>query len=144
MAKKKIVSVGMVIPGADVKNISLKSKSSLLDYDVIIIDPEINSFYGYSYDDYQGKPCLDDTNSFRLKEHIEHWRREILEAVKAGKNVFLYLNEEEEVYVATGDKSHSGTGRNRQTTRHVSLTSNYQIIPGGIKTTTSKVVGGQE
>lgn len=46
MAKKKIVSVGMEIPGADVKNISLKSKSSLLDYDVIIIDPEINSFMG--------------------------------------------------------------------------------------------------
>lgn len=137
MAKKNIVSIGMEIPGADIKTISLMSKSSLLDFDVIIIDPAIDNFYGYSYEDYQGKPCLDDTNSFRLKEHIEHWRREILEAIKAGKNVFLYLNEEEEVFVATGQKTYSGTGRNRQTTRHVGLVSNYQIIPGGIETTNS-------
>lgn len=137
MAKKNIVSIGMEIPGADIKTISLMSKSSLLDFDVIIIDPAIRNFYGYSYDDYQGKPCLDDTNSFRLKEHLEHWRREILEAIKAGKNVFLYLNEEEEVFVATGQKTYSGTGKNRQTTRHVGLVSNYQIISGGIETTNS-------
>ncbi len=137
MAKKNIVSVGMEIPGADVKTISLRSKTSLLDYDVIIVDPAIHSLYGYRYTDYQGKPCLEDTDSFRLKEHIEHWRREILEAVKAGKNVFLFLNEKEEVFVATGKETYSGTGRNRQTTRHVGLASNYQIIPGGITTTIS-------
>ncbi|WP_218398533.1 hypothetical protein [Alteromonas lipotrueae] len=137
MAKKNVVSIGMEIPGADIKTLSMKSKSSLLDFDIIIIDPAIDDFYGYSYEDYQGKPCLDDTNSFRLKEHIEHWRREILEAVKAGKNVFLYLNEEEEVFIATGQKSYSGTGRNRQTTRHVVLASNYQIVPGGVETTNS-------
>ena len=137
MAKKNIVSVGMELPGADVKNISLRSKISLLDYDVIIVDPAIHSFYGYSYEDYKGKPCLDDTNSFRLKEHIEHWRREILEAVKAGKNVFLFLNEKEEVFVATGKETYSGTGRNRQTTRHVHLACNYQILPGEIITTIS-------
>ena len=115
----------------------MNKAGSLLDFDIIIIDPAIDDFYGYSYDNYQGRPCLDDTNSFRLKEHIEHWRREILEAIKAGKNVFLYLNEEEEVFIATGQKSYSGTGRNRQTTRHVGLASNYQIIPGGIETTNS-------
>ncbi len=135
MAKKNVVSVGMEIPGADLKRITLKSKSSLLDYDVIIFDLAIDDFYGYGYEHFEGKPCLDDTNSFRLKEHIEHWRREILEALKAGKNVFLYLNEKKEVFAATGEKSHSGTGRNRQTTRHVELKSNYLMIPGGIDTT---------
>src|SRR6056297_2355680 len=84
MAKKSIASVGIEIPGADINRISLRSKTSLLDYDVIIVDPHIYDFYGYNYDNYQGKPCLDDTNSFRLKDHLEHWRREILEAVKAG------------------------------------------------------------
>jgi len=137
MAKNNVVSIGLDIPGTDLEEISLKSKVSLLDYDVAIIDPAIYNFYGYSYDEYQGKPSLDDSNSFSLKEHIEHWRREILESIRAGKNIFFMLNKEQEVYVATGGKSFSGTGRNRQTTRHVSITSNYQMVPGGIEVTNS-------
>lgn len=137
MAKRNIVSVGMDIPGVDIDRISLMSKASLLDFDIIIIDPNIYEFYGYGFEDYQGKPCLDDTSSFRLKEYLEHWRREILEAIRAGKNVFLYLNMEQEVFIATGEKTYSGTGRNRHTTRHVTLISNYRIVPGGIKATNS-------
>jgi hypothetical protein len=137
MGKKSVVSLGVEIPGSKEKYLSLESKASLLDYDVIIIDPSIYGFYGFDYKDYQGKPCLDDSNSFRLKEHIEHWRREIIEAIKAGKNVFLMLNQIQEVFVATGEKSFSGTGKNRQTTRHVSLVSNYEIVPSGISVTNS-------
>ncbi|MBN2260674.1 MAG: hypothetical protein JW702_09015 [Clostridiales bacterium] len=138
MGKKSVVSIGADIPGAEFDNISLKSRASLLDYDVVIIDPAIYGFYGYRYEDYLGKPCLDDSNSFSLKEHLEHWRREILESIRAWKNVFIMLNQEQEVYIATGTKSYSGTGRNRQTTRHVDLTSNYRIIPGSINVTNSK------
>jgi hypothetical protein len=137
MGKKNVVSIGYDIPGADIEKISLKSKASLLDYDVVIINPAIYDFYGYSYDEYLGKPCLDDSSSFSLKEHIEHWRREILESIKAGKNVFFMLNQEQKVYVATGTKSYSGTGRNRQSTKHVDLASNYQIVSGGIEVTNS-------
>jgi hypothetical protein len=137
MAKKSVVGVGINIPGADIEEVSLRSKTSLLDYDIAIIDPDIYNFYGYSYTEYNGKPCLDDSNSFSLREHLEHWRREILESVRAGKNVFLLLNKEQEVYIATGDKSYSGTGGNRQTTRHVTNTSNYQLIPSSIKITNS-------
>lgn len=137
MAKSNIIIVGLDIPGVEAETTSLKSKVSLLDYDIAIIDPAIYDFYGYGDDDYLGKRCLDDSNSFSLKEHIEHWRREILESIKAGKNIFLMLNNEQDVYVATGEKSYSGTGRNRQTTRHVTKTSNYLIIPGGINVTNS-------
>lgn len=137
MARNSVVGIGMDIPGADIEEVSLKTKVSLLDYDIAIIDPAIYTFYGYSYEEYLGKPCLDDSNSFSLKEHIEHWRREILESIRAGKNIFLMLNKEQEVYIATGDKSFSGTGRNRQTTRHVTKLSNYQIVPGGIQVTNS-------
>jgi len=129
---KNIIKIGIEIPGDESKYTSLKSKLSLLDYDIAVIDPNIDEFYDYSFDRYLGKRCLSDTSSFQLKEHIEHWRREILEAVKAGKTIFLLLNERQEIYVATGEKSYSGTGRNRQTTRHVELFQNYQIIPGRI------------
>nr|VFJ92978.1 MAG: hypothetical protein BECKLFY1418A_GA0070994_102736 [Candidatus Kentron sp. LFY] len=135
MSKRTVASVGYHIPDVDVEDISIKSKASLLDYDVVIFDPSIYHFYGYSYGDYLGKPCLDDHNSFSLGEHIEHWKREILDSIKAGKNVFFMLNKEQEVYVATGEKTYSGTGRNRQTTKHVTSTSNYRIVPGAVKVT---------
>jgi len=111
MSKKSVVSIGIEIPGADVEKISIKSKVSLLDYEIVIINPSIFNFYGYSHDNYLGKPCLDDSNSFSLKEQLAHWRREILENIKARKNVFIMLNENEEVYVATDKESYSGTGR---------------------------------
>ena len=137
MAKKNVVSIGIEIPGSDAKHINLKSKDSLLDYDIVIIDPSIYNFYFYNDEYYQGKPCLDDSDSFSLKEHLEHWRREILEAIRACKNVFIMLNQKQEVFVATGTKSYSGTGRNRHTTRQVGLISNYQIVPEGISVTNS-------
>lgn len=134
---KKIACIGTNIPGTDAESISLSSKSSLLDYDVVVINPDISVFYGYGYEEYNGRRCLDDSNSFRLKEHIEHWRREVLEAVKAGKNIFFMLNNKQEIYIATGEKSHSGTGRNRQTTRHVTGADNYEMIPANITATNS-------
>ena len=137
MAKKKVLSIGIEIPGADVEQITLKSKVSLLDYDIVIIDPCINCFFGYSYDEYLGEPCIDDSNSFSLKEHIEHWRREILESIRTGKNIFFMLNKEQKVYVATGEKSFSGTSKNRQINRKVELATNYQIVPGVIEVTNS-------
>lgn len=139
MPKKKIIYIGLDVPGIDDSNKdSLTSKISLLDYDIIVIDPSIYQLIGYSYDSYLGKPSLSDSASFRLKETIEHWRREILDATKAGKTVIILLNGLREVYIATGDKSHSGTGRNRVTTRHVTLYNNYNLIPGKIKVLNSK------
>jgi len=134
---KNIIKIGINIPGDESKYTSLMSKLCLLDYDIAVVNPSITEFYDYRYDDYLGKRCFSDTGSFRLKEHIEHWRREILEAIKAGKTVFLLLNELQEVYVATGERSYSGTGRNRQTTRHVAPFDNYKIIPGGIEVVNS-------
>ena len=52
--------------------------------------------------------------------------------METGKTVIVYLSEFEEVYVDTGQRSYSGTGRNRQTTRHVALYNNYKAIPANL------------
>jgi hypothetical protein len=129
---KNIVIIGIDFPNDEVELKSLRSQTSLLDYDISVFNPDISSFYSYSTEKYLGKPALDDTNSFELQEQLAHWRREILEAIKVGKTVFLLLNELQEVYVATGKKEYSGTGRNRQTTKIVTPYSNYKLIPGEI------------
>lgn len=131
---KNILAIGQDLPNDEVEYTSLRSKLSLLDYDISIFNPDISDFYSYPVETYQGKRALDDTKSFTLKEQMNYWQREILEAVKAGKNVFILMNDREEVYVSTGEKTYSG----RRETRHVSLFTNYVLIPGDIVVTSSK------
>jgi hypothetical protein len=128
MAPKKILTVGLQLASEQVQYASFQSKMSLLDWDIILYRPDLDAM-SYSTEDYQGKPCLNDSDSFRLKECCEHWRREIKEAFETGKTVFVFLAPLRELYVATGQRSYSGTGRNRATTRHVTEYSNYQSLP---------------
>ncbi len=128
MSEKKIVSVGCEVPGGYSKYVSIDSDVSLFDYDIVLFRPKINSF-AYSHENYRGKPSLDDSSSFRLKNRLSHWRREISEALHSGKTVFVFLTELYEVYVDTGQRQYSGTGRNRQTTRVVTTYDNYKSLP---------------
>lgn len=83
----------------------------------------------YAPGTHKGKPCLDDSQSFRFKECIEHWRREIKQAVGIGKTVIVYLPPLQKFYIDTGRRSYSGTGRNQRIERHVQLYDNYKAIP---------------
>ena len=47
----------------------------------------------------------------------------------------------QEVYIDTGRREYSGTGRNRQSTRIVDLHSNYKILPMGLTVTPSEGKG---
>jgi len=133
LSKKSIFSVGMTWPIDDVTEISFSARISLLDADIVVFNPDISDFlYQYGQENYLGKPCLDDSYSFRLKETLDHWRREIKEAFEAGKTIFIYLDVFQEVYVATGEKKYSGTGRNQKTTRIVGLTNNLKAIPADL------------
>jgi hypothetical protein len=86
------------------------------------------SFY-YGTEAYNGKPCLSDETSFKYKESQSHWKREIKDAYENGKAIIVFLSDLDEIYVATGKRDYSGTGRNQRTTRHVGLASNYGFIP---------------
>lgn len=132
MAKSKIISVGFEISSSDVEYCHFESEKSLLDWDLILFRPDISNFVDYS-SLYKGKPALSDSMSFRLKRSSEHWKREIKDCVEAGKLVIVFLCELEQVYIATGDKSYSGTGKNRHTTRIVAEFDNYQCIPIDLK-----------
>jgi hypothetical protein len=128
MAQKNIVTVGFELNNDNVNYCEFNSDSSLLDFDIILFKPDIDEFVSHN-DMFEGKPSLSDHTSFQLKDRIQHWRREILESVDCGKTVVVFLSELTQVFIATGEKSFSGTGRNRQTTRHVGSYDNYKIIP---------------
>ncbi len=128
MAKKKILSVGGLLAIDDIDYCDFDSDASLLDWDIILFKPSIDEFV-ISAEAYQGKPSLSDSNSFRLKDRSEHWRREIKDAVEHGKTVVVFLTDLHEVFIDTGKRKYSGTGRNQKITTIVDGYSNYRCIP---------------
>ncbi|MFP5238736.1 MAG: hypothetical protein ACLGQW_02800 [Acidobacteriota bacterium] len=134
MSKKTIFSVSLEWPIDEVRHVDINSNSSLLDSDVVIFVPDIQWFINYyREDDFQGKPSLSDGGSFKLKEKIAHWRRELIDAFDAGKTIFVFCNSIQECCVDTGKREYSGTGRNQRTTRIVDLATNYDLIPFDLK-----------
>jgi len=127
MALSKIASLGFESADENIEHLSFNSQSSLLDYDIVLIRPEREAFTAFGR--YQGKPCLDDNASFRLSENINHWHREIREAVENGKTVIIFLGRKVDAFIATGENEYSGTGRNQKITRIVKNIDNYAIIP---------------
>lgn len=133
MSEKRIATIGCELASSNAKDVSFRSKSSLLDFDIVLFKPLISDFLGYSTDYFQGRPSLSDTQSFQLRECCEHWRRELKEAVAAGKTAVVFLPELTSVYIDTGQRTYSGTGRNQKTTRHVTEYSNYNSIPADLR-----------
>jgi len=134
----RILSVGFELASNDVQYCDFQSDKSLLDWDIVLFKPDINGYILTCSADYQGKPNLSDSNSFQLKERCDHWRREIKDAVEIGKTVVIFLSDLQEVYVDTGKRTHSGTGKNQRTTRLVESFNNYSIIPAKITPISTK------
>lgn len=130
---KAILTVGFELASDHTHYEGFRSKISLLDWDIILFRPLIDDFWGSHVERYQGKPSLDDSASFHLKECCEHWRREIKQATEAGKTVIVFLPPVQDVYIATGDRQYSGTGRNQKTTRIVTQCTNYASLPLSLK-----------
>lgn len=131
---RSIATVGYQIPGHSDELIAFTSRKSLMDYDIIFFAPVLPYYETSSAGDgyYQGKVCYGDSGSFRLKGDLEHWKNELTNALRAGKTVFFLLAEKEEFFADTGQRSYSGTGRNRSTTINVSPGNNYQLVPTSV------------
>src|ERR1043165_4981665 len=108
MAKKKILTIGFSLYGDDAEYCDFNSETSLLDWDIILIQPDISDYLFRGGDYFQGKKSLSDYDSFTLKSKTEHWKREIKTAMDHGKLVVVFLDKLQEVFIATGEKQYSG------------------------------------
>jgi len=125
---KQFVTVGIEIPAFSKEYISLQSEQSILDYDIVIFRPDISEFI-VGGDFFQGKRSLGESSSFRLRQAASRWRNALREAFTHGKTVFVFMSELQEVFLDTGRREYSGTGRNRQTTNIVEPFNNYSMLP---------------
>lgn len=138
MAKKKILTIGFSLADDETEFCEFDSDVSLLDWDIVLFKPDIDDYVFRSESFFEGKPCLSDNASFRLKAQSEHWRREIKSAVDHGKLVVVFLGELKNISIATGQKEFSGTGRNQKVTRIVTNYDNYKSIPASLQPRNSK------
>lgn len=123
----RVFAVGREMLGNAAEFVPFQSDNSLFDADVIIFSPTFDDYRPSGY--HAGKPSISETDSPKLVRDCQHWRSEIEAAVEAGKTVFVTLVRPAEVFYDTGERTHSGTGRSRVTTRHVAPTSSYSSIP---------------
>lgn len=127
--KKKILTIGFSL-NDEIASSGFNSNTSLMDWDIILFRPDITEYIrDRETTTFQGKPCLSDDDSFKIKAQSEHWHREIEAAIEHGKLVIIFMSECTELSIATGKKEFSGTGRNQKSTRIVTGYDNYRSLP---------------
>ncbi|WP_447759826.1 hypothetical protein [Sphingopyxis panaciterrae] len=117
---KSIVAVNTNIPSAD-QHFDFFSGASLRDHDIVVFDPALP--YGDRIQFTGGGSCLTVEATAVIIKAISHWANELRSALKAGKTVFVLLNEYREDQGATGS-----TYDRKQRTYSVRNFSNYQTI----------------
>lgn len=134
---KKISTIGYELPGKSDELINFDDKRSLMDSDIVIFSPETPNGYD---DQYQGKPSYSDTGSFQYKEATQHWKKELLSFLNAGRTIFILLSEKENFFLKTGTKEY----RPKVTINHVNEHHNYEFLPTGIGSITTAKGDGIE
>jgi hypothetical protein len=124
--RSRIFSVGFDLPGDEFECINFDSDQTLLDADIILFEPTLGGYDGYSDEQYNGKSVLNHYASNSVRARLDHWRTEIAGAVNAGKLVVVYLARRIERYRYTGERRSSGTGRQ---TNIVTEVSSYEAVP---------------
>jgi len=122
-----IISIYISLPGEQFDFATFRSKKSLLDSEIIVFWPSLAEFQADTT--LQGKLAFYDHESFKLVEDINHWNSQLQRALRDGKTIFYYLAEPESIFVDSGDREYSGTGRNQKTTRLMKPANSYHVLP---------------
>lgn len=131
---KQIFSIGYSIPGEDDSYVSFQETSSLMDADVLLISPDSLIPRGdwVSFTSSDGG-CYNVDASNRYRQKIIHLKKELKDHLGAGKNVFIFLTQEEKTSLSNS----VSTPRKDQRSYNTELYSNYNFLPINIGKLTS-------
>jgi hypothetical protein len=124
-----VLSVNQPLPDELAESCWIEDETSLLDYDVILFFPSLGEYQLDIPSHYSGAKRLSDHSSKDVRRRIEHWKSEIATAIAEGRHVVMFIDKPEYVYIATGERRQSGTGRNARTTNIVTQVSALDMIP---------------
>jgi hypothetical protein len=127
---KNVLTIGYEVPGRSKDYIEFTSRISLMDGDIVLFSTDSPHDY---YESFNGLPSISDSGSAQYKNATRHWNKELGDFLKAGKTVFLLLEEKESFYLKTGTREFKG----KMTINHVGLHDNYEFLPVSIGTINS-------
>jgi hypothetical protein len=130
----KIIALSATFKYPAVTSVNFRSEDSVLDYDIVVWDPNHLIDEYRTGNTYRGWPSLDSDDSAAILRDRERRKSEMLEMLKLGRTVVIFTPKPSLFYVDTGKRTYSGTGRNRQTTVHVSDVSLLSFLPVGLQT----------
>ena len=115
--------------------INFKSRLSYLDYDAVIINANnIPQLYPQdSFGAVDNKYQLSKKASFDIIEDLEYVKGQIEGLLKQGKNIYVFISQNDNCCIYTGETSVSGTGRNAKTTNYVRTMNSYSFLPFMLK-----------
>lgn len=130
---KKIISIGYEIPGHSDDYVSFGSEQSLMEADVLLISPDSLKPNGHwvSFTS-SDSGCYDVDASRIYKQKISHFKKEVTDHLKAGKNVFMFLTKKEEFSLA-----YNVSTEKKQRLYSTELYHNYNFLPIDIGVLTS-------
>jgi len=131
---KQIITIGYEIPGKEDNYVDFHQRISLMDADILLISPDSLRPWGdwISFTSSDGG-CYNVEASNRYTQKITHLKKEIEDHLRAGKNVFIFLTQEEKETLANGVSS----PRKGQNTYSTYTCSNYNFLPIDIGKLTS-------
>lgn len=105
----KVLSIGPLFEHEAVTHDQFGSGISLLDYDLLILDPsaliheywsqgKVNTFTGY--------PVIDDRNSVRLKTDIRRRQSEMYEMLKQGRTIAVFTPPPQRCHIAPDERDY--------------------------------------
>lgn len=123
---KQIISIGYQIPGNSDTYVDFQNPISLMDADILLISPDSLVPQGewISFTTSDGG-CYNVQASTKYTENISHLKKELQDHLSAGKNAFIFLNQEVKETLASGASS----PRKGQNTYRTYQYSNYNFLP---------------
>ena len=123
---KPIITIGYEVPVKDDNHVDFSEPVSLMDADVLLISPDSIRPWGdwVSFTSSDGG-CYNVDASNRYTKKVAHLKKELEDHLRAGKNVFIFLTQEEKESLASSVSS----PRKGQNTYNTYTYSNYSFLP---------------
>ena len=117
-------------PIEDALEVKFGSTVSCYDFDVVMWDIEGTfEYYNRICKKEQGLPTLDDGQTRQFLEAVQRRHDEFKEILKLGRALVIFPGRKHEILHFTGERTYSGTGRNRVETRSVAPISFHRALP---------------
>lgn len=125
---KNIFAYGFDLPKVEgFEPVGMASARSMLDADIIIVEPSLSAFS--TYGQYQGVPKMEEHSSSIYRETKVRWAAQLGAALKAGRTVIFFLTKPQRRFFHTGQSQNAGTAAKPRMQTILDSCSSYDFLP---------------